>query len=197
MPLQEVSESYMAVARGTVIGINDQDENDVMLDWSHSRHPASSSIAQARRSGTLTSPGEDQKVPHTGSAFRKVALAAGREEGKLEVGKKAKWLNYCKTTFFEPSKEEKESFQSLQSAICDGDTILYHFDPDKILFVQVDASLKRGFGVMLFHVKDDTVWDPLRARQYPLLRYCPSCSSADPCHSLSNSTAPPSWKWPA
>jgi hypothetical protein len=93
---------------------------------------------------------------------RKVALLAeGRKEGKFETGNPTRRTNYCQKTYYTPTEQERLSFEALQAAICsEKPGILYHHDPSRQLFLQVDGSLERGFGVMLFHTKDTYVWEP-------------------------------------
>jgi hypothetical protein len=93
---------------------------------------------------------------------RKTALLAqGRKEGKLAVGNQGKRANYCAKTTFEPTDAEKLSFESIQKVICaENPSILYHFNPDKPLFLQVDGCLERGFGVMVYHLRDGYHWEP-------------------------------------
>ncbi|EAQ86812.1 hypothetical protein CHGG_08065 [Chaetomium globosum CBS 148.51] len=93
---------------------------------------------------------------------RKTALLAqGRENGQLVSGNQGKRANYCAKTTFEPSEAERLSFDSIQKVICaENPSILYHFDPDKPLFLQVDGCLERGCGVMVFHVQDGYEWKP-------------------------------------
>lgn len=81
---------------------------------------------------------------------RKVTmLAEGRKEGKVTLGNPNKRAAFCKNTSFVPTAAELESFKALQESICADPTILIHFNPDRQLFLQVDGSLERGFGVML------------------------------------------------
>jgi hypothetical protein len=48
-----------------------------------------------------------------------------------------------------------QSFEATQAYLSDP-KYLSHFYPEKLLFVKLDASHERGFGIMLFHLKDDT-----------------------------------------
>lgn len=91
---------------------------------------------------------------------RKISLlAAGRASGRVQAGNKSKRLAYTSSTLFEPTSDEIASFDALQSYVCTK-LRLYHMTPDKTLFLQVDGSLQRGFGVMVYHLKDGTVWAP-------------------------------------
>ncbi len=90
-----------------------------------------------------------------------VLLAKGRKEGKLVTGNHSKRNHYCVKTSFEPTSAEQLSFESIQAAICkEHPTILHHFNPDKALFLQIDGCLERGFGVMVYHLRDGYVWKP-------------------------------------
>lgn len=92
---------------------------------------------------------------------RKVALlAAGRKAGKVVTGNPAGRAAYCKRTEFTPTAAEMASFKAIQDIICsENPTILYHHDPGRTLFLQVDGSLERGFGVMLYHCKPEYKWE--------------------------------------
>lgn len=91
---------------------------------------------------------------------RKTAmLAEGRKAGRVVPGQLNKRQAYTRSAAFEPTRTEKASFQALQEAVAN-DTFLSHQHPDKTLFLQVDGSKERGFGVMLFHLKDNAAWVP-------------------------------------
>ena len=51
----------------------------------------------------------------------------------------------------EPTALQKASFDSLQEALCRQTTLVHH-DPERVMWVDLDAS-KDGFGVRVFHVK--------------------------------------------
>lgn len=86
-------------------------------------------------------------------------LAAGRREGRVVNGNPGKRKHYCQTTRYEPTPAEKASFCAVQDAICK-ETTIHHHNPDRILYFQIDGSIERGFGVMLFHTKKDYIWNP-------------------------------------
>jgi RNase H-like domain found in reverse transcriptase/Reverse transcriptase (RNA-dependent DNA polymerase)/Chromo (CHRromatin Organisation MOdifier) domain/Integrase zinc binding domain len=91
---------------------------------------------------------------------RKTALLAkGRAEGRVVTGNPQRRQAYTRSTYYEPTAAEKASFDAIQNAICN-ETTLAHHDPDKSLFLQIDGSLERGFGVMVFHLKTDFRWEP-------------------------------------
>ena len=94
--------------------------------------------------------------------IRKTALLAlGRKTGQVVPRNTGKRNAYTTKTFFKPTDAELLSFEAIQHEICKDDpTILYHFDPDKVLFLQVDACTERGFGVMVFHLADGYIWVP-------------------------------------
>jgi len=71
------------------------------------------------------------------------------------LGKRAA---YTKTTIIDdPTPEEILAFNRLQNVICNKLTI-YHLNPNKRLFLQIDGSLEPGSGVMAFHLKDGHEW---------------------------------------
>ena len=59
----------------------------------------------------------------------------------------------------EPTPAQMVSFESLQKALS-RPSLLVHFDSDRVLWIDLDASKEFGFGVMLFHVKKDAVIPP-------------------------------------
>lgn len=61
----------------------------------------------------------------------------------------------ARTLLTEPSSEELDSFNQLQSAFSRA-SFLVHFDSKRGLFIDVDASKERGFGVTVYHIKDVT-----------------------------------------
>ena len=68
---------------------------------------------------------------------------------------------YTIKTFFKPTKVELLSFEVVQYEIYKDDpTILYYFDPDKVLFLQVDAYIERGFGIIVFYLANSYIWVP-------------------------------------
>lgn len=82
-------------------------------------------------------------------------MAEGRKLGKVSDGNPSKRANYIAKTTFEPIEAEKLSFKLIINAICNNLTVLYHFDPDKTLFLQIDSYLEHGFGAIVYHLKDD------------------------------------------
>jgi hypothetical protein len=91
---------------------------------------------------------------------RKTALLAkGRKEGRIVNGNHGKRQAYTKATQYDPTPAEQQSFQELQALICQ-QMSLVHFDPNKDLFLQIDGSIARGFGVMVFHTQSNYTWEP-------------------------------------
>jgi hypothetical protein len=63
--------------------------------------------------------------------------------------------NYTvKTLIGNPTEFEIESFNSIQEA-WDGNTFLYHFDPNLRLYADIDAFKEWGFGVQIYHIESD------------------------------------------
>lgn len=76
-----------------------------------------------------------------------------------------------------------KSFLDLKNALSKT-SILVHFDPDRTLYIDIDASHEFGFGVILFHDKSDTV--SLRSKDSkPTLAKWPSTSNVQPIMFLS------------
>lgn len=91
---------------------------------------------------------------------RKVALLAqGRKEGRVVDNNLNKRKAYTRTTFYEPTEQERIAFRALQESIATG-RMLSHLDPERRIFLQVDGSLERGFGAVLFHLKEGYDWEP-------------------------------------
>src|SRR6266699_17604 len=88
-------------------------------------------------------------------------FAKGREEGRVVTKNPVKRTAYISSTRFKPTPRELTSFQKLQKVICKK-LILYHLDPDRQLFLQIDGSIERGFGVIVYHLKRDFQWQPTK-----------------------------------
>ncbi len=84
-------------------------------------------------------------------------LKTGRDSGRIQAGNVGQRAAYCRSTYYEPTQLEQESFKALQDLIC-RKTTLHHQDPNKTLFLQIDGALERGFGVMAFHLVDGYSW---------------------------------------
>ena len=65
---------------------------------------------------------------------------------------------YSRTAVFQPTPEELESFDLLQKVLT-SETYLHHRDPARQLYIDLDASKRYGFGVVVYHVRDDPVGD--------------------------------------
>ena len=57
---------------------------------------------------------------------------------------------FTRIATFQPSSAETDSYKAIQTAFSKP-TFLVHHDPEKQLYVDVDASKQRGFGVMMYH----------------------------------------------
>ena len=53
-----------------------------------------------------------------------------------------------------PSPTEEASFTGLKQALL-SPAILIHFSPDRVLWIDLDASKEFGFGIVIFYVKTD------------------------------------------
>jgi hypothetical protein len=92
---------------------------------------------------------------------RKVALLAeGRKTGKITTS--GTRSSYAKSRSFTSTPEERKAFDSLQEHLCKR-LRLAHCDPNRVLFLQIDGSLERGFGVVAFHLKPGATWQPKKA----------------------------------
>ena len=60
--------------------------------------------------------------------------------------------SFSSRTQFVPTQAEVEAFQALQSALSKP-TFLTHFDPNRVLFVDLDSSKEYGIGAIVYHVK--------------------------------------------
>ena len=94
--------------------------------------------------------------------IQKIALLAlGRKIGQVVLQNIGKRNVYTTKTFFKPTEVELLSFEVVQYKIYKDDpTILYYFDPDKVLFLQVDAYIERGFGVIVFYLANSYIQVP-------------------------------------
>ncbi|KAL2272289.1 hypothetical protein FJTKL_06972 [Diaporthe vaccinii] len=89
---------------------------------------------------------------------RKTAmLASARTAGKLppKGGRK----RYTNRTSFEPTSEEYAAFEDIRHALAQPNA-LFHQDPNKHLFLQIDASKTNGFSGLIFQLQDGYHWDP-------------------------------------
>lgn len=80
-----------------------------------------------------------------------------------------------KTKLPPPSPAKLAAFQSLQAALSKPTTLIHH-DPDKILWIDLDASKQFGFGEVVFHTSPN--------EELPEGK-CPSRSSLQPILFLS------------
>ena len=94
--------------------------------------------------------------------MQKIALLAlGRKIGQVVLQNIGKRNIYTTKTFFKPTKVELLSFEVVQYKIYKDDpTILYYFDPDKVLFLQVDTCIERGFSVIVFYLVNSYIQVP-------------------------------------
>ena len=53
-----------------------------------------------------------------------------------------------------PSPTEEASFTGLKQALL-LPAILIHFSPDRVLWIDLDASKEFGFGIVIFYIKTD------------------------------------------
>lgn len=58
----------------------------------------------------------------------------------------------ARTVLEKPSEEEHESYRQLQEAFHQA-SLLVHHDPTRVTYIDVDASKRRGFGVVIYHLK--------------------------------------------
>lgn len=75
-------------------------------------------------------------------------LAMGRQNGVTDNNRKS----YVSRTKWDPTEEELKSFKNIQNTLCTS-RFLIHNDPQRQLFLKIDASAERGFGVMAFHLR--------------------------------------------
>jgi len=81
-----------------------------------------------------------------------------------------------------PTLKERANFDSVQKALS-SPTILVHFDCDRILWIDLDASKEFRFGVVVFHLKKDFVisigkW-PTRTQIEPIMFLSRSLTQAE------------------
>jgi hypothetical protein len=92
-----------------------------------------------------------------------------------------------------PGPVELDSFNQLQGAFTRA-TFLTHYDRTRTLFVDLDASKERGYGVMVYHVKrGKEITEYSNRRVATTLN--PSCFLARSCPRQKPGTGPLSWKW--
>ena len=77
-------------------------------------------------------------------------LMNGKEKGKTDTWSK-KHLFVIKASF-NPTPEKLAAFRAIQDRLYTR-TTLRHFDRYKVLYLQFDASVQRGFAAIIFHTK--------------------------------------------
>jgi hypothetical protein len=88
---------------------------------------------------------------------RKTAMiATARTDGKRPNGTSRK--HYTQRAFFTPTEEVLASFKDLQTALSAPNAI-FHQDPNRALFIQLDAYKEKGFSGVCFQLADGYVWD--------------------------------------
>ena len=86
---------------------------------------------------------------------RKTTLTKGLGTG---VKGPARKKSATKVLFYAPTEEEVSAFKRLQEAFRKP-TFLAHYDPERHLFIDLDASKAFGFAAMIYHLKQDRVPD--------------------------------------
>lgn len=87
--------------------------------------------------------------------------------------------SYAATVLVEATSDMRKAFQALQAAFAKP-SMLHHFDRTRVLYIHVDGSKQRGFGVMIAHLEGDAVTDnPSRAKTQPILFLSKTLSPAE------------------
>ena len=84
-------------------------------------------------------------------------FAKEHKKKQIIVKNQAKWTVYISSIRFEPIPKERASFQEFQRIIYKK-LILYHPDPDKQLFFQIDGFIEYGFNIIIYYLKRDFYW---------------------------------------
>ena len=83
------------------------------------------------------------------------------------------------TVLQQPSASELESYRQLQEAFNKA-SLLVHHDPTRVTYIDVDASKRRGFGVIIYHLKDGANPDqPKRTDIEPIMFLSRMLTSAE------------------
>ena len=89
------------------------------------------------------------------------------KDSPVASGQRKKYVS--KTQLPQTTKLELVSFELLQTALSKL-SILVHYDQNRTLWIDLDASKEFGFGVVVFHVKNETVADwPTRPDMEPIM----------------------------
>ena len=94
---------------------------------------------------------------------RKTLLARDLKDSKGTARKRQ-----SSSAFYEPTSSEIQSFQDLKQAFS-RPSFLVHFDPDRQLLIDLDASKAWGFAAMVYHVKKDVAEGFARTDVQPIL----------------------------
>ena len=79
---------------------------------------------------------------------------------------------------YDPTPEERESFRLLQEAF-ELPTFLYHFDPTRKLYLDLDASKQFGFAAIIYHVDGDPDKDWPSSKVQPIMFLSKCLNSAE------------------
>lgn len=73
---------------------------------------------------------------------------------QLEKSGKARKREAAKTKVIEPTAEEPESFKILQKRFAQ-ENLFHHFERNRQLYIDVDASMEHRVGVVIYHMKNE------------------------------------------
>ena len=112
------------------------------------------------------------------------ALAEPLQKRKTEslrtapTGKHSR-AHFTSTSVVEPTSELVDAFNALQSGFAKP-SMLHHFDRTRPLYIHLDASIQRGFGIMIAHVEGDAISsNPPRTKTQPILFLSKTLSTAE------------------
>jgi hypothetical protein len=88
-------------------------------------------------------------------------------------------LRYTSTARIDATPELLDSFKALQDVFADPKRLV-HYDRKRYLYLFIDASKKRGFGVMIAHVLGDSlITNPPRNKVQAILYLSKTLSTAE------------------
>jgi hypothetical protein len=77
-------------------------------------------------------------------------LEEAREAGAIE----AKWKNFCARKTWKLTKPKVALFKAVKGYLASTKFLVY-FNPACVLYLKIDGSIERGFGVIVFHLEKD------------------------------------------
>ena len=117
-------------------------------------------------------------IPYYAQLAEPLQRAKTEKLKKAPHGKQSR-AHFTSSTQVEDSPLLLDAFNALQKEFAKP-SLLHHYDKTRPVYIHLDASKERGFGVMVAHLEGDAVTgDPPRRKTQPILFLSKSLSSAE------------------